>query len=222
MKRRQLSNDGVHWVDAVPDLQGPGVVLMGMHRYERVVDDDPETPDRQGVACPLCRQTMKYTADAKGGEAVAITCGTPGCMFNAPMAVDPKLGEVIAAARRSMEEALVPHLGPRLARVAVHGAGEHPAPWRWCEDLESNAWILYDAKMNVVMRSSRGRDEASPSVRALTEAAPDLEDRLLRCVQVLGLMTAAPELADQYRGRSIEAQAHANALLAQIKERSGG
>lgn len=44
----------------------------------------PVTFERQPVGCPACRQPMKCTHDAKEGERVAITCGTPGCMYNAP------------------------------------------------------------------------------------------------------------------------------------------
>lgn len=38
MKRRQFSNDRVHWVDAAPEFQGPVGTANPMHLYERVVE----------------------------------------------------------------------------------------------------------------------------------------------------------------------------------------
>jgi hypothetical protein len=101
---------------------------------------------------------------------------------------------------------------------------EHPAPWRWADDLATGRWILYDARTAVLMVAPRGRDEASPRVRTLTEAAPEIADALAFAVKALEMakIVARPG-SSLHTDSSIErGWVKARALLAQIEERSRG
>lgn len=145
---------------------------------------------------------------------------------------EPKL----AALREDLVAAMTPELGPRLARDAVYGSTEAPAPWRWVSAGAGStrggrpARIgLVDADGNFIVAGGADGlawvEVPSPRVRALTAAAPELEQRLLSALDLIRQLTpfafagpggpalpAKVEVDDVYRsGRE---------LLARINERS--
>lgn len=134
---------------------------------------------------------------------------------------------------------------PSRGEIGAPPAAEAPAPWRW-EEWECNSeglvvdeswsrtpvpgrpvkvWNLRDARGGLLLTTQDDVPPASPRVRALTEAAPDIEARLLAALDMILRLTpfafagtggpALPtkvDVDDVYRsGRE---------LLARIDERS--
>jgi hypothetical protein len=79
---------------------------------------------------------------------------------------------------------------------------EHPGPWRWVRDENDNGyWFdLVDANGAVVLDGPvlrSGDAQPSPGVRALTEAAPEMEALLRRIRdEVLEPLGLRPDIAD--------------------------
>lgn len=106
----------------------------------------------------------------------------------------PELG----ALREDLVAALATEMPARLARDAVYGPAEHPAPWRWEEwecnrdgrvvdepwahppapDRQVKVWNLRDASGGLLLTTQDDVPPASPRVRELLRAAPELEGLL--------------------------------------------
>lgn len=118
----------------------------------------------------------------------------------------------VTALREDLVAAMSSELGPRLARDAVYGPVEHPAPWRWDEDgfdlRAANGALLIKAEWDDIGTVVTAFVSfSSPRVKVLTEMAPDLEEFARDC-------------ANGDAGPGDRMAARASELLARLDERS--
>jgi hypothetical protein len=232
---REVSHDGVTWM-RLPE--GVTRIEPFPYRFTRLIEEE----DLGAYAGPgglrraleaiqsgirvsdseLANALRGATREEEAWFSAELRKARPGA---APAEPDPKLGEAIRTGNALASPPATIEQAEADARGVERPVWEAP-PWRWQFDGREGfgCWSLLDRCGHVLIEGpiDRDADDIRPRVRALTEVAPDLRDALVRCVSVLGLITAAPDLVNGYRGMSIEAQAIANALLAQIEERAGG
>lgn len=159
--------------DATPDMS---VTATGV-----VSDRSPVMFERGPIGCPSCRAPMKYAADAKEGETVAITCGTPGCMWN----VEPTPPLCPSCTARSEQSRANGKLGFALcgacadAAVAfevarMDRAPAHPAPWRWVGEPGLDDHLADANGRMLIWPSNMSGIAADDGVRELVAAAPEM------------------------------------------------
>lgn len=199
-----------------------------------------------GVACPLCRQPMRYADDAKEGERVAVTCGTPGCMFGAGVEVtagtvsDPKFSAALEAGRLLATGGSVhddylaaqwAYVGPRYVSPLTHDEAPTADGYLAARPASTppytrSPWpwrwdgsILLDANGRFIVSARDLRLADAP----LIETAPLLEYMFNVALRLLEQASHPSAGADVLAGcRLFLASKEVTGLLAQLEERSRG